>query len=65
MIKKIIYKDEFGNKINVNSKEGICTIFNDVLSTCKTKNEAMCVEENIKACIKKCCNVRMQKIQTE
>lgn len=62
--KKLIYKDEFGNGIDINTIEGIRTIFNDILSACKTENECMCVKENIKGSAEKCYNTRVQEIQT-
>ena len=36
MSKKIIYTDEFGNKIDINSIEGIHVILNDIFATCDT-----------------------------
>lgn len=63
--KKLIYKDEFGNGIDINTIEGIRTIFNDILSTCKTEYECMCVKENIKGSAEKCYKTRVQEIQTE
>lgn len=33
MSKKIIYTDEFGNKIDINSIEGIHVILNDIFMT--------------------------------
>jgi hypothetical protein len=64
MAKKIIYTDEFGNKIDVNTIEGIHTIFNDILSVCETENSCMCVKENVKASINKCYNTRIEELET-
>lgn len=64
MAKKIIYTDEFGNKIDVNTIEGIHVIFNDILASCETENACMCVKENIKASAEKCYKTRVQEIET-
>ena len=64
MAKKLIYKDEFENEIDVNTIEGIHIIFNDILSTCETENACMCVKENIKVSAEKCYKTRVQEIQT-
>lgn len=53
MLKKIIYTDEFGNKIDVNSIEGIHVILNDIFMTCDNESSCLCVKENIKASVGK------------
>lgn len=58
MSKKIIYTDEFGNKIDVNSIEGIHVVLNDIFATCDNENSCLCVKENIKASIEKCYETR-------
>ena len=63
MAKKIIYKDEFGNKIDINTIEGIHVIINDILATCETENACMCVKENIRASAEKCYTTRVQEIK--
>lgn len=64
MSKKIIYTDEFGNKIDVNSIEGIHVILNDIFMTCDNENSCLCVKENIKASVEKCCETRKLEIKT-
>lgn len=64
MSKKIIYTDEFGNKIDINSIEGIHVILNDIFTTCDTENRCLCVKENIKAIAEKCCEIRKLEIKT-
>ena len=64
MAKKIIYTDEFGNQVDVNTVEGIHTILNDVLALCETENACMCVKENVKASVEKCYKTRVQEIKT-
>lgn len=64
MSKKIIYTDEFGNKIDINSIEGIHVILNDIFATCDTENRCLCVKENIKAIAEKCCETRKLEIKT-
>lgn len=41
MSKKIIYTDEFGNKIDINSIEGIHVILNDIFMTCDNENSCL------------------------
>lgn len=64
MSKKIIYTDEFGNKIDVNSIEGIHVILNDIFMTCNNENSCLCVKENIKTSAEKCCETRIWEIKT-
>ena len=64
MLKKIIYTDEFGNKIDVNSIEGIHVILNDIFMTCDNESSCLCVKENIKAIAEKCCEIRKLEIKT-
>ena len=64
MAKKIIYTDEFGNKIDINSIEGIHVILNDIFTTCDNENSCLCVKENIKASVEKCCETRKLEIKT-
>lgn len=64
MSKKIIYTDEFGNKIDINSIEGIHVILNDIFTTCDNENSCLCVKENIKASVEKCCKIRLHEIET-
>ena len=65
MSKKIIYTDEFGNKIDVNSIEGIHVILNDIFATYDNENSCLCVKENIKASVEKCCKTRKLEIKTD
>lgn len=51
MSKRIIYTDEFGNKVDVNSIEGIHIIFNDIFAMCEENHSCLCVKENIKASV--------------
>lgn len=64
MSKKIIYTDEFGNKIDVNSIEGIHVILNDIFMAYNNENSCLCVKENIKASAKKCYESRIHEIKT-
>lgn len=64
MSKKIIYTDEFGNKIDINSIEGIHVILNDIFMPCDNENSCLCVKENIKASVEKCCKTRKLEIKT-
>ena len=64
MSKKIIYTDEFGNKININTIEGIHVILYDIFATCDNENSCLCVKENIKASVEKCCETRKLEIKT-
>lgn len=64
MSKKIIYTDEFGNKININSIEDIHVILNDIFATCDNENSCLCVKENIEASVEKCCETRKLEIKT-
>lgn len=64
MSKKIIYTDEFGNKIDINSIEGIHVILNDIFTTYDNENSCLCVKENIKASVEKCCETRKLEIKT-
>ena len=41
---KKIYTDEFGNKIDINSIEGIHVILNDIFATCDAENRCLCVK---------------------
>ena len=61
---KKIYTDEFGNKIDINSIEGIHVILNDIFATCDAENRCLCVKENIKAIAEKCCEFRKLEIKT-
>lgn len=65
MSKRIIYTDEFGNKVDVNSIEGIHIIFNDIFATCEENHSCLCVKENIKASVEKCCKVRLHEIESK
>lgn len=65
MSKRIIYTDEFENKVDVNSIEGIHIIFNDIFATCEENHSCLCVKENIKASVEKCCNDRVKKLKTD
>lgn len=64
MSKEIIYTDEFGNKIDINSIEGIHVILNDIFATCDNESSCLCVKENIKASVEKCCETRKLEIKT-
>ena len=64
MSKKIIYTNEFGNKIDVNSIEGVHAILNDIFMTCDNENSCLCVKENIKASAEKCYETRIHEIKT-
>ena len=64
MSKKIIYTDEFGNKIDINSIEGIHVILNDIFTICDNENSCFCVKENIKASVEKCYEIRKLEIKT-
>lgn len=64
MSKKIVYADEFGNKINVNSIEGIHAILNDIFMACGDESSCLCVKNNIKASVEKCYETRIQEIRT-
>ena len=48
MSKKIIYTDEFGNKININSIEGIHVILNDIKLKCTQKQIIWCTDSDTK-----------------
>lgn len=65
MSKKIIYTNEFGNRIDINSIEGIHAILNDIFMTCDNENSCLCVKENIKACVEECCETRKLEIKTD
>lgn len=61
---KVIYTDKFGNKIDVNSIEGVHVILNDIFSACENEISCLCVRENIKAWVEECYSARVQEIKT-
>lgn len=45
--KKIPYTDKFGNEIDVNTREGLYTVLNDLFADCKTKEQCSTLLESI------------------
>lgn len=64
-MKKIIYTDKNKNEIDVNSVNGMFVIFNEIMDSCNDKNACLCVKENIKACIEKCYNDRINELKAD
>lgn len=60
--KEIFYTDEYGNKIDINSREGISAILNDLFSACITENQCVCTYENMKDLLEKARKNKMLKI---
>lgn len=64
MSKRIIYIDEFGNKVDVNSIKGIHIIFNDIFTTCEENYSCLCVKENIKTSVENVVRLDYMKLKT-
>lgn len=62
MSKKIIYTDEYGNKVDVNSIQGLCMIFDSIFNNYDDTKDCFNIRENIKAVVSECYINRVNEI---
>lgn len=62
IMKKIIYTDKDGNRVDITSTQELPIIFNDIFTVCNNEKECLNAKVNLKNIIKTCYKNRVHEL---